>query len=220
MKGIGCIRERQEMEGNCVTGTKDRAREKSASSTRNKSISGIPIEHPQTAANNQFQVYALNFSVSLPHICLWHSTCFYFLVCVCVIPYKYHLHVYVLVKHSKAFYGKISWGDVSLLSRWSCKQLIKMVICSMRWMDMELFFFIDSSDCEIRICLLVLLIFIQTKNCVWRKDETLTRNLILILFHKIVNCLYFLFLFVCSFRDTLKRIIQFFSQIFNLILYL
>lgn len=141
MKGIGCIRERQEMEGNCVTGTKDRAREKSASSTRNKSISGIPIEHPQTAANNQFQVYALNFSVSLPHICLWHSTCFYFLVCVCVIPYKYHLHVYVLVKHSKAFYGKISWGDVSLLSRWSCKQLIEMVICSMRWMDMELFFF-------------------------------------------------------------------------------
>lgn len=82
------------------------------------------------------------------------------------------------------------------------------------------FFFIDSSDCEIRICLLVLLIFIQTKNCVWRKDETLTRNLILILFHKIVNCLYFLFLFVCSFHDTLKRIIQFFSQISNLVLYL
>lgn len=106
VKGIGYTRERQEMEGNV---TKDRAREKSASSTGNKSISGIPIEHPQTAANNQFQVYALNFSVSLPHICLWHSTCFDFLECVCIstIPYKYHLHVYIYSSNiQKRFMGK------------------------------------------------------------------------------------------------------------------
>ena len=77
--------------GNCLYGGEERDKERENTKDRththtdtrrspqvrrgNKNISGIPIEHPQTAASNQFQVYALNFSVSLPRICLWRSTC-------------------------------------------------------------------------------------------------------------------------------------------------
>lgn len=146
--------------------TKERAREKSASSRGNKSISGIPIEHPETAASNQFQVYALNFSVSLLTY-LWRSTCFDFLLSVCVYPrfhisIIYHVCVYTYTRQT---FKSVLWENILrrciLLNGWSCKQLIEMIICwDERRTDMELLFYWFEWWARIFACLL--LIFIQT----------------------------------------------------------
>lgn len=111
------------------------------------------IQKPQPATN--FKFTRSTFPYLFSHICLWRSTCFDFLlsvyvcVCVCVstILYKYRLSRVCI--YTRQTFKSVLWENILRrcipLNRWSCKQLIEMIIC---WDEKRIwsFFFIDSSD--------------------------------------------------------------------------